>query len=88
MPKFKQGSSRTMGRDSASSLSASQINTIVRRLGHVAHMAYQTMMSRLIDDEQARLAEALSDCLKPCVDYLIHFDLSEEMVETEVSDET
>jgi len=77
MPKMKAGFPERMGRDSASSLSASDLRVIVRRLGYVALKVHETVMSRLRQDSDARLAEAFNDIFKPVVDMLLHFDLED-----------
>lgn len=77
MPKMYANIPKRMGRASASSLSASELRTIVRRLGFVALKAHETMMSNLLADKKASLAEALNDALKPIVDALLHFELPE-----------
>lgn len=59
-------------------LTAAQVNVIVRRLGHVAHVALTTMMSNVIRSGDQQLAEALNDALKPCVDYMLHFDVARD----------
>lgn len=61
-----------------SSLSAAEINTIVRRLGIVLLRAVETMESNLGDSP---LRVAVRDSLKPVCDYMIHFDVSDLEVE-------
>lgn len=75
MPK-KYGESRgRIGRASASSLSAAELRTIVRRLGFVAHKAHEAAMSNLLRNSDSNLAELFNDAFKPVVDYLLHFEL-------------
>lgn len=81
----RMGAGRQPG---VAALGASQINTVVRRLGFVAQKAYETMVSNLIAADDAGLAEALGDAFKPVVDYMIHFDIDQEMQDATVSDET
>lgn len=77
MPKDKRDSGGRMGSARTASLSASDVNGVVRRIGFVVMTAYQTMMSRLIADGSSELAEALGDALKPAADYLVHFDIDD-----------
>lgn len=65
------------GRRPPPSLSASEINGVVRRLGFVLSQAYTVMQSNLISNNRLDLAEALGDCLKPLVDMLLHFELED-----------
>lgn len=76
----KMGAGRQPG---AAALDRLTINTVVRRLGDVADKALQSMMSNLIANDEHGLAEALNDSLKPAVDYLLHFDVREEITEVD-----
>jgi len=78
--------SRRAARVSASPLSASEIEGFVRRFGFVLNQLLQTMISSLIRTRDEKLAEDVNDMLKPCVDYLLHFDLGAERLRLE--DET
>lgn len=75
MPKTYGTTSERIGRASASSLSASEINSVVRRIGYVVGTAHEVIMKRLIDDGDAAFAEMVNDALKPVVDFLMHFDV-------------
>jgi len=75
MAKTRAGSEGRIGRASASSLSAAEIRAVARRLGFVALKVHETVMSRLRQDSDQRLAEAFNDVFKPIVDLLLHFDL-------------
>lgn len=68
---------------SGASLSASEIVTVIRRLGYVALTAYDVIQGNLTSRGNYRLAEALGDTLKPLVDMLVHFEL-EDVPDTEV----
>lgn len=81
MDRHNRGSRRENGRESATSLSASEIQTIVRRLGFVALKVHEVVMSRLVTEDEG-LAELFNDVFKPMVDALVHFDFSD----TEVDD--
>jgi len=59
-------------------LSASEIVTVVRRLGFVLLRAYEIMQGNLISAGNHSLAETLGDTLKPLADMLVHFELVEE----------
>jgi len=74
MAKTRAGSEGRIGRASASSLSASEVRTVVRRLGYVALQVHEVVMSRLTQDSDPRLAEAFNDIFKPIVDMMLHFD--------------
>lgn len=75
-PKVKDRRER-MESARTSSLSASEIRTVVRRIGFVAQKAHETMMSNLIAAGNDELAENLNDALKPAVDYLLHFEMED-----------
>lgn len=60
-------------------LLASEIQSIVRRMGVVMLRAHEVMMSALIAQGDARVAEALNDSLKPAIDYLLHFNVMDEV---------
>lgn len=67
----------------ASGLSASEVVTIVRRLGFVALKVFETIQGNLVSSGRHQYAEALNDSLKPLVDMLVHFEL-EDAPDTEV----
>lgn len=62
---------------SGPSLSASEVNTVVRRLGFVALKVFETIQGNLVSAGRHQYAEALNDSLKPLVDCLVHFDLAD-----------
>jgi len=68
---------------SGPSLSASEVVTVVRRLGFVAVKVYETIQGNLTSRGQYQLAETLADTLKPLVDMMLHFEL-EDAEDTEV----
>jgi len=61
---------------SGPSLSASEVVTVVRRLGFVLLKAHEVMQGNLVSHGQYELAERLNDSLKPLADMLAHFELS------------
>lgn len=67
-------------------LDGATINTIVRRLGHVALQVFNTIQGNLVSSGRHQYAEALNDSLKPLVDLLVHFELEDE-ADTEVDHE-
>lgn len=71
---------------SGPSLSASEVVTVVRRLGFVALKAYEVMQGNLTSRGNYQLAEALADTLKPVVDMMLHYSL-EELEDTVVDNE-
>lgn len=66
-----------MERESASSLSASEAQAIVRRFGFVLMKVHEVLVSRAIADDKQQLAELLNDMLKPIADLLVHFEVTE-----------
>jgi len=60
---------------SGASLSASEVVTVVRRLGFVLMKAHEVMQGNLVSHGQYELAERLNDSLKPLADMLAHFEL-------------
>jgi len=73
MSKSRRDYAGETGRGSASSLSASELTTIVRRLGYIACKLHETIMSKLIADGDDVLAEQFNDAFKPVADWLIQF---------------
>jgi len=80
------GTEQPHGSPSAQGLDPAVVNTVVRRLGHVALAVFNTMMSNLVSNGRSQYAEALNDSLKPLVDCLLHFELESER-DTEVDHE-
>lgn len=78
--KENEGDGRQAGASAlnASSLSASEVVTIVRRLGFVALKVFETIQGNLVSAGRHSYAEALNDSLKPLVDMLVHFELEEQ----------
>lgn len=74
MPKY----SRRIGSATTSPLSAAEIQGVVRRFGYILAKAHEVIISRLIANQDDRLAEVVNDTLKPVVDWLLHFDLNEQ----------
>jgi len=72
-----RGSRGENGRDSATSLSAAEIHTTVRRLGFVTLKVHEIIMARLLKEDQA-LAERFNDVFKPLVDLMLHFNLEDD----------
>lgn len=71
----------------ASGVSAERtINTVVRRMGVVGAKALDAMMADLIASDSDELAMALNNALKPIVDMMLHFDITQEG-DTEVDNE-
>lgn len=68
--------SRRIGRPSASTLSAAQMESVVRRMGFVLSKAHEEMMRNLLQSGQVHLAEDVNDSLKPLVDALLHFEIT------------
>lgn len=91
MPTKVQNLQRRMGarpmaeqpRTSGQSLSVSEVNTVVRRLGFVALKVFETIQGNLVSAGRHQYAEALNDSLKPLVDCLVHFDISDSAPDTE-----
>lgn len=69
--------SRRIGRASAASLSASEIQGLVRRFGWMFHRVLEHVIGRVISQRDQGLAEELQDALKPVADFLVHFDIKE-----------
>lgn len=79
MPIHRSNSPDRVRARSAVPLSAAALRTVVRRLGLVAIKAHEVLMSRLIEEGQVAMAEALNDAFKPLADALIHFELPEQL---------
>lgn len=79
---------KRMERASASSLSAAELCTIVRRLGYVAVKAHEACMANLIEAGNEELASAFNDAFKPVCDWLLHFELDRQLTlpDVEVND--
>jgi len=83
--KGRQAIRERMERASATSLSAAEVITTVRRLGFVALKMHEVIMSRLMRESPA-LAEEFNDVFKPAVDWLLHFEMSEREGEGDVDE--
>lgn len=84
MPKFHKNRPGETERVGASSLSASEspdaarraVTSVLRRQGHLLMSIFHVAMEELIKHELQTAAEELSDAIKPCIDALLHIDLS------------
>jgi len=73
---YRNNSRENRGEATASSLSAAEVITTVRRLGYIALKMHEVIMSRLGEGD-AGTAERFNDMFKPLAEMLIRFDLED-----------
>lgn len=79
MRQVQRGSTREDRARSASSLSADlpKLVRVVRRTGYVLARLHELVMAKITADDDIELAERLNDELKPLIDGLLHFEVSD-----------